>query len=164
MLPLSITMGLVAYGLIAKWYVLPALKSIELADALTLLILPHLFRYVGLAFLIPGVTDVPLDPRFSNPAAYGDLVAALLAFVAIGALRAKSRWAIHATWIFNIFGLLDLMTAVSLGIRFTEDGTLGATYFIPALIVPGLVVTHVMIFGLLRQQSEKSNAEFIQQR
>ncbi len=150
-LPLSISMGLVAYGLTAKWYVLPALKSIQLTDALILLILPHLFRYVGLAFLIPGVTEIPLDTRFSNPAAYGDLGAALLAFLAIVTLRFKWRWAIPATWLFNVFGLFDLLTAVSLGIRFTQDGTLGATYFIPALIVPGLLVTHVMIFSLLRQ-------------
>ncbi len=150
LLPLSLTMGLIAYGLIARWYALPALKTIPIKDALTLLILPHLFRYVGLAFLVPGVTDIPLDARFANSAAYGDLLAALLGFLAIFALRLNWTWAFPTVWIFNIVGLLDLITAVSLGIRFTEDGALGATYFIPALIVPGLIVTHVMSFSLLR--------------
>ena len=148
-LPLSMILGLVAYGLIAKWYVMPLLNTATKAQALVPLLLIHCFRFVGLAFLIPGVTSVPLDTRFSNPAAYGDLLAAVLAFLAIVALRYKWRVATPLVWIFNVEGILDLLIAVSLGLRFTEDGDLGATFFIPALIVPALIVTHIMIFIIL---------------
>ena len=158
-LPLSIAMALLAYGLIARWYLMPVLTAMPRTDALVPLLLFHCFRYVGLAFLIPGVTAEPLDPRFANPAAYGDLLAALLAFLAILALRQRWSLAIPLVWIFNIEGTVDLLIAVVQGLRFTEDGTLGATYFIPAVIVPALLVSHVMIFMLLmRSDPEPSTA------
>ena len=150
-------MGLAAYGLIAKWYIMPVLTALPRAKAMEPLLLIHCFRFVGLAFLIPGVTSQPLDPRFANPAAYGDLLAAVLAFLAILALRRDWRAAIPLVWIFNIEGTLDLLNAVTQGIRYTEDGSLGATYFIPAIVVPALLVTHVMIFViLLRKRSRES--------
>jgi len=55
-MPLSLLFGLVAFGLIAHWYVMPWLKSVSRTRALTPLLLLHSFRYIGLAFLIPGVT------------------------------------------------------------------------------------------------------------
>ena len=158
-LPLSIVMGLIAYGLIAKWYVMPVLRTLPRAKALVPLLLLHCFRFIGLAFLIPGVTSQPLDARFSNPAAYGDLLAALLAFLATLALRREWRIASVLVWVFNIEGVLDLLNAVTQGLRFTEDGDLGSTYFIPAIVVPALLVTHVMVFIiLLKGEPEKDGA------
>lgn len=154
-LPLSIIMGLIAYGLIAKWYVMPVLVALPRARALVPLLLFHCFRFIGLAFLIPGVTSESLDPRFANPAAYGDLLAALLAFFAILALRGGWRTAIPLVWVFNIEGTLDLLNAVTQGLRYTEDGTLGATFFIPMVVVPALLVTHVMVFIILLRDEPK---------
>ncbi len=148
-LPLSIVMGLTAYGLIAKWYVMPVLLPLPRAKALAPLLLLHCFRFIGLAFLIPGVTSQPLDPRFANPAAYGDLLAALLAFLGVLALRREWRTAIPLVWVFNVEGALDLVNAVTQGLRYTEDGALGAMFFIPAMVVPALLVTHVMVFVIL---------------
>ncbi len=96
-----------------------------------------------------GVTAQELDPRFANPAAYGDLLAALLALLAIVALRRDWRAAIPLVWIFNVEGTLDLLNAVVQGLRYTEDGMLGATYFIPTVVVPALLVSHVMVFVIL---------------
>ena len=73
----------------------------------------------------------------------------MLAFVAIGALRLHVNWAFASVWIFNIWGAADLLNAVARGIMFTPDGHLGATYWIPATIVPLLLVTHAYIFILL---------------
>jgi hypothetical protein len=156
-LPLSIVMGLVAYGFIAKWYVMPVLLTLPRAKALVPLLLLHCFRFIGLAFLIPGVTSQPLDARFSNPAAYGDLLAALLALLAILALRQGWRTAIPLVWVFNIEGFLDLLNAVIQGLRYTEDGALGSTFFIPAVVVPALLVTHVMVFIILLKGGRKRN-------
>ena len=118
------------------------------SDALKALVFPHCFRFVGLAFLIPGVTSEVLDSRFANPAAYGDLLAALLAFL-IMALHYRWAMAIPLVWIFNLEGTLELLNAVFQGRRFIPDGHCGATYFIPAIIVPALLVTHFMIFPIL---------------
>ncbi len=148
-LPLSIVMSLLSYSLIANWYVMPALASTPREKALTALLLPHSFRHIGMAFLIPGVTAEVLLPRFANPAAYGDLLAALLALLAIMALRWRWAAAIPFVWIFNIEGSLDLLNALYRGFRHIPEGDLGATYFIPAVIVPALLVTHFIVFKVL---------------
>ncbi len=150
-LPLSMVMAITAYSLIAKWYVMPWLLTQPRVRALAPLLLFHSFRFIGLAFLIPGVTSQPLDPKFANPAAYGDLLAALLALLALLALRRAWRTAIFLVWVFNVEGTLDLLNAVTQGLRYTEDGNLGATYFIPMVVVPALLVSHVLVFILLRR-------------
>lgn len=155
-LPLSIALGMVTYGLVAKWYVMPALAGRPRSQALIPLLVPHCFRYIGMAFLIPGVTSAPLDPRFADPAAWGDLLAGVLALIAIIALRRGWALAIPLLWVFSIEGTLDLMNALYKGFRHTADGDMGATFFIPAIIVPALLVTHFMIFViLLRRSAEK---------
>lgn len=54
-LPLSMMMGLAACGLIAKWYVMPALA----AQPRTRAMLPRCFRFIGLAFLVPALHRGP---------------------------------------------------------------------------------------------------------
>ncbi|MCB1916176.1 MAG: hypothetical protein KDG52_10710 [Rhodocyclaceae bacterium] len=148
-LPVSMVLAIFAWGLAFAWYVHPRLRVLSLEHALRPLLLLHGFRYVGLMFLIPGVTSEPLDLRFAAPAAYGDLVAALLALAAIAAFRLGRSPGIALVWLFNVWGLADLVNAVARGLRFTPDGALGATFWIPALIVPLLLVSHVYIFQRL---------------
>lgn len=148
-LPISIAFSLLAWTLIMRWYIHPFAKNYPIDKVIAPILLLHAFRYVGLMFLVPGVTTEVLDSRFSNPAAYGDLIAAVLAFVALGAIRLETNWALAAVWVFNIWGAADLLNAVARGMMFTPDGHLGATYWIPATIVPLLLVTHAYIFILL---------------
>ena len=86
----SIALGLLIYSLIGKWYLMPWTASRPRSEALIPLLLLHSFRYIGMAFLIPGVTSEILDARFAAPAAYGDLLAGLLALIASTGLRL--RW------------------------------------------------------------------------
>jgi len=51
---LSVLTSFVAFGIVAKLYIAPALKAIPREDALRYLIAPHMFRFVGLSFLVPG--------------------------------------------------------------------------------------------------------------
>ena len=157
-LPVSLTIAVLTWALILFWYVHPVLRARPFADALRPLLLLHCFRYVGLMFLIPGVTSTPLDPRFSLPAAYGDLIAAGLAFAALAALRLSRPMALTVVWIFNLWGLADLLNALARGILYTPDGALGATFWIPALFVPPLLVSHGYIFWHLLRQSSRRRA------
>ena len=156
-LPMSMIFSLLAWSLIMRWYIHPVLKEKTLEQAIEPILLLHSFRYIGLMFLIPGVTTEILDSRFSHPAAYGDLIAAALAFVAIGAIRMKTSWAHAAIWIFNIWGMADLLNAVARGVMFTPDGHFGATFWIPTTIVPLLLVTHTYIFILLVKNMRREN-------
>jgi hypothetical protein len=154
MMPTSILFGFVSYVLIAKWYVMPRLRGRDMAGAFVPLLLLHSFRYIGLAFLVEGVTAGELDGRFAEHAAYGDFLTAVLALVAIAALKKGWSLAVALVWIFNVVGTLDLVNAVARGLRYTEDGQLGATYFIPAVIVPALLVSHAIIFMLLLRKTD----------
>ena len=53
-------------------------------------------------------------------------------------------------------GTLDFLNAVAQGLRYTEDATLGAAFFIPAVVVPALLVTHVVVFIILLRDDSNS--------
>ena len=73
------------------------------------LILLHCFRFVGLSFLVPGVVSPDLPSAWAVPAAYGDLIAAVLALLALAGL--KRRLGIALVWVFNLWGSADLLYA-----------------------------------------------------
>ncbi len=88
---LQFVMSLVVLGLIEKWLFAPWIAKIPQHQALLWLTLPQAFRYIGMVFLVPGVLAQPLPEAFAIPAAYGDLVTAVLALLALIALR--TGWA-----------------------------------------------------------------------
>jgi hypothetical protein len=148
-LPLSVTIGLLTSGLIGFWYVWPRVRAMPARDALMALIFPHCFRYLGLSFLIHGVTTAPLDPRFSFPTAYGDLLTAMLGLVSIAALKSNTRIAIPLVWIFSVVGIADFLNAFARGLTFAAPGDFGAAYYIPMVVVPPLMVGHALILARL---------------
>jgi hypothetical protein len=97
--------------------------------------------------LVPTVVGPGVPASFAVPAAYGDLLAGLLALAALLALRARSPAALPVVWLFSVVGLLDLINAFYQSLA--ADGQLGAGYYIPTVVVPALVVTHVMILRML---------------
>jgi hypothetical protein len=147
---LSVLMSFLAFAIVTKLYILPRLRVMQREEALLPLVVPHTFRFVGLSFLVPGVVSPSLSPAFAVPAAYGDLVAAILAMVATLSLSARVPWAIALVWGFNVWGTVDLLNAIFQGqIGAVGPGSFGAAFFIPTLVVPALLVTHALIFWLL---------------
>lgn len=150
---LQFVLSVIVYGLIAKWYVAPRLAARPLHDALIPLIFPHAFRHLGLVFLVPAVVAPTLPPAFAQPAAYGDLMAGVLALLAIVALRAGWAGAIPMAWLVNIVGTLDLLYAFYQGISRNVGPHMGSAWYIPTFLVPVLYVTHFMIFVMLVKRS-----------
>jgi hypothetical protein len=63
---------------------------------------------------------------------------------------------IFTAWIFNLWGLADLLNAFYQANRAgLSAGQLGATYFIPTLIVPLLLITHGLAFRILLQHQKE---------
>lgn len=145
----GMTFGIINYGLIAKWYIIPALDKYPRSTALLPLILLHCFRYFGLSFLLPGVVSADISPAFAVPTAYGDFITSILALIAVIALRGHWSVAIPLVWVFNVVGTLDLMNALPQGLLNIHAGQLGGAYIIPSLIVPALFVSHFLVFRLL---------------
>jgi hypothetical protein len=147
---ISVLLGFVVWGTIGALYIWPALRSRPRAEALRPLLLLHAFRFVGLSFLVPGVVSADLPAGFARPAAYGDLTTSLLALLALATSRTRPGTIV--VWVFNIVGTVDLLNAFyqadRLGVG-TAPGLQGAAYFIPTVLVPLLLVTHVLVFRIL---------------
>jgi hypothetical protein len=149
---ISVVFGLVVWGAITWLYFWPALRESSSPENLKPILLLHGFRFLGLAFVVPGVVSPELPAAFAQPAAYGDLVSAVLALFALATLG--SRVGTVLTWAFNIFGTADLIFAFYLGSRISlpdHQGLLGAGYFILTAFVPLLLVTHGLMFRMLLQ-------------
>src|SRR5262249_35135775 len=108
------------------------------------------FRFLGLVFTVPGVVSQELPAAFAQPVAYGDLISAILALLAMATLG--NRAGTMVTWVFNTFGTVDLIFAFYLGGRISlpdQPGLLGAGYFILTAYVPLLFITHGLAFRIL---------------
>ena len=146
----SVVLGLVVWGIIGARDMWPALRSKPREEALRPLLLLHAFRFIGLVFLVNGVVSPDLPAGFAHPAAYGDLTTSILALLALATLR--TQLGTMLVWVFNIVGTVDLLNAFyqadRLGVG-DAPGLQGAAYFIPTVLVPLLLVTHVLVFRLL---------------
>src|SRR6201981_602215 len=146
----SIAFSLIAWGIVTARYFWTQLGFRQPSEALRRLLILHSFRFIGLAFLVPGVVSPDLPPAFARSAAYGDLVAAILALLALISLPSASGVVI--AWIFSLWGTADLFNAFyQANHAGLIAGQLGATYFIPTFIVPLLLITHALGFRVLLQ-------------
>ncbi|MBV9354157.1 MAG: hypothetical protein JO023_01390, partial [Chloroflexi bacterium] len=103
----SIAFSFVAWGIVSVRYIWPRLRHRQPADALRPVLILHSFRFLGLAFLVPGVVSPDLPASFAQPAAYGDLIAAVLALLALLALPREVGLVL--AWIFSLWGSADLL-------------------------------------------------------
>ena len=151
----SIAFSFIAWGIVTARYIWPELRLRPRAEALRPLLILHSFRFLGLAFLVPGVVSPDLPPAFAHSAAYGDIISATLALLA--QLSLPSGAGVVIAWIFNLWGSADLLNAF----YHANDsglvaGQLGAAYFIPTFVVPLLLITHGLAFRILLQHQNES--------
>jgi hypothetical protein len=146
----SIAFGFIAWGIVTARYIWPELRLRQRAEALRPLLILHSFRFIGLAFLVPGVVSPDLPSGFAHSAAYGDIIAATLALLSLLSLARGPG--IVIAWTFNLWGTADLLGAFyQANAAGLMPGQLGAAYFIPTLIVPLLLITHGLAFRILLQ-------------
>ena len=121
------------------------------------------FRFFGLVFILPGVVGPQLPADFAVFAAYWDLGTGLLAMLAL-----LTVWIRPLFWLFvvgfNLVGTVDLLLdyyhATRVGLP-AIAGQLGATYAIPIIYVPLLMITHVTAFYLLLRPQPKAARLFV---
>ena len=151
----SIAFSLIAWGIVAARYIWPELRGQPRAEALRPLLILHSFRFIGLAFLVPGVVSPDLPPAFAHSAAYGDIIAAILALFSLLLLPRAAGVAV--AWIFSIWGSADILNAFyQANHAGLLAGQLGAAFFLPTLIVPLLLITHGVSFRILLQHQPQS--------
>jgi hypothetical protein len=151
----SIAFGLIAWALVARQFIWPGLRARTRAEALRPILTLHSFRFIGLAFLVPGVVSPELPSSFAHAAAYGDFIAAALALLSLALL--PRTVGVATAWIFNLWGSVDLLDAFyQANAAGLMPGQLGAAYFIPTLGVPLLLVTHALAFRILLRRQDES--------
>jgi hypothetical protein len=144
---IQFTLSLVAYALIAFWYVVPRLSKLPLETALVPLLWVHAFRIVGGAILAPGAVDAGVPMAFRVMVGYGDMATAFLALLALIALRARFSGAIALVWLFIIVGMLDTINAIIQSLRDSVfNYALGVNWVIVTMYVPALLVSSLLIF------------------
>ena len=146
-----LVLGYVAWLLCFGVYVWPRLKAADPIEAQRAIATLHSFRFFGLVFLIPGVVGPNLPAAFSTFSAYGDFTTGVLALLALLTVRIRPLfWSLIVA--FNLAGITDLVVnyyhAVQIGLPAVAD-QFGATYAIPIIYVPLLMITHVAALYLM---------------
>jgi len=153
---LHLVLGYVAWVLCFRAYLMPKLKSMDQVDAHRAVATLHSFRFFGLVFILPGVVG-NLPASFTSFAAYWDLATGVLAMFALFTVRIRPVFWLFVI-AFNLVGVVDLILdyyhAVRIGLP-AMAGQLGATYAIPILYVPLLMITHIVSFYLLLRPQPK---------
>jgi len=141
---IQLLLGYVAWLLCFGAYIWPRLEAMSRIEAQRAIATLHSFRFFGLVFILPGVVG-NLPAGFATFAAYGDFATGLLAMLALLTVRMRPLfWLFVAA--FNLVGVVDIVVdyyhASQLGLP-EHAGELGATYVIPIIYVPLLMITHV---------------------
>lgn len=145
------------------WMFSPALRRAAAEMRLTSLVALHAWRLGGFFFLLLQAAGRAGWP-FAPVAAIGDMITGLVALcLAIGLARGRSwRSDLIATW--NVFGLLDLIVAITLAFLSTPDAPFQVFtrvpprpafasmpwMIVPVAIVPTLIFLHFAIARKLR--------------
>src|SRR5580704_5084581 len=156
---LHLVLGYVAWLLCFRTYLLPRLKAMDLVAAQRAIATLHSFRFFGLVFILPGVVGPNLPAAgFATFAAYWDLATGVLAILALLTVRIRPLFWLFVV-AFNLVGTIDLILdyyhATQIGLP-ALAGQLGATYAIPIIYVPVLMITHVVAFYLLLRPQAKT--------
>lgn len=148
-LTVNLLFSTLVFWLAARFYLFPLLSELAPRRVLMPILLLHGFRHLGLMFLTQGATYPGIPAQFAYPAAYGDLLAAVLAVLAFLALARNLNVGLPLVWIFNLEGSIDLAVAIILATAYDAPRFMGPAYWIPAFWVPALLVTHAVTFVIL---------------
>jgi len=158
---LHLVLGYVAWLLCTGTYILPRLKAMSQVNAQRAIATLHSFRFFGLVFILPGVVGHNLPQAFATFSAYGDFATGLLAILALLTIRIRPLfWPLVVAY--NLVGAIDLIVDYYHGWIYglaRLSGELGATYVIPIIYVPLLMITHIIAFSFLLRRPFKAPAQ-----
>ncbi|MFY7909080.1 MAG: hypothetical protein ACOVO2_05990 [Emticicia sp.] len=124
----------------------------------------HIFRLIGCTFIILALHDA-LPKSFAFIAGFGDVVTAITSIFVVNAINKQKSYAKNLTFVWNTFGLLDIIITAIMANVFTkisiDTGTMGVDTLakfpfslIPAFAPPTIIFLHVMIYRKLKNFSK----------
>jgi hypothetical protein len=123
----------------------------------------HIFRFVGVFFLI-GVYYETLPVHFALIAGFGDIVTAIGAIFVSRWVTEKKSWRKKATLIWNIFGFWDIVSVIISAILTTKNSLENNTQsvieitklpfvWIPAFAPAVIIFLHISVFKKLKRDA-----------
>jgi hypothetical protein len=152
LLALFMAMSLIAWAIIAWVHIAPWLARRSRREALLIVIMPHMFRHVGALAIFPGLADVPR--QWAVPLAWGDGITALLAALSMVAVHRAWPHATKLVWIFNIFGLGDLLHNAYNSVALQVAPKMGVIAYVVGYAVPGMLMFHMLVFHVLLRKRD----------
>ncbi|HET7693417.1 MAG TPA: hypothetical protein VFM44_10050 [Gemmatimonadota bacterium] len=154
--------GLTVAGLLA-WRASAKIRAWVRAVPPRALVALHLVRFVGVWFLVLYRRG-ELPFAFAVPGGWGDIItAAAAAGLLLGAFPAHTPGRRAALYAWNALGLLDILFVVTTAGRlfFADADQLAPLTrlplsLLPTFFVPLIVLSHLRIFGWLRETSRES--------
>jgi hypothetical protein len=142
---------------------LPITKKILENATLSGLVGLHIFRLVGLTFIVLALYDA-LPKSFAFLAGFGDIITAISSIFVVKAIKNNKKYAKTLTYIWNTFGLIDILTTAILANILTkisiDTGVMGVDSLakfpfslIPAFAPPTIIFLHVLIYKKLKKKS-----------
>ena len=134
-------------------------KKVNAVLSLEDLVKIHIFRLIGSTFILLFLYDL-LPPVFALFTGIGDLLTAISSVFVGMAIRNKKSYARRLTYIWNTFGLIDILITSAMAIIFTkisiDKGIQGVEIlaefpfcFIPAFAPPTIIFLHLLVFRKL---------------
>jgi len=120
----------------------------------------HIFRVIGSTFIILYVLG-QLPKPFALIAGVGDVTTALSSIFVVWAIKQRKTYAKQLTYIWNTFGLLDILATSVMAILFTtwtiDTGAQGVEIlakfpfcFIPAFAPLTIIFLHLLVYRKLK--------------
>lgn len=142
-------------------YLTPVCKKANALIPLADLVKIHLFRLIGSTFLLLLWWDL-LPKPFALFAGIGDLITAISSIFVARAITQQKRYARRLTFLWNTFGLLDILGTSALAILFTkisiDNQVQGVEFlaefpfcFIPAFAPPTIIFLHLLVYRKLSE-------------
>ena len=159
----AVMMPAIVYG--TGYFSIKAFRDWVLNLDMRHLILLHSWRMVGMGFVFLYFHD-RLPALFALPAGLGDAMAAMGAvFLGIALYDRAASVSRTRVYLWNMFGLIDFVVAVSMGVMTRTGEVLHSSgqvssdimgtfplALIPGFAVPFFVITHLIIYAQLKQR------------
>jgi hypothetical protein len=147
-----------------------SLRTLALGVPLALLVAVHVGRLLG-GFFLALHADGRLPATFALSAGWGDIAIAALAGPLAWMVSRRTAYWRSAALLWNTFGFIDLVAAVTLGVGSAPDsplrfifeesvpGTMAALpwFLIPGFLVPIYLLAHLAIFARIAVRERASD-------
>ena len=167
LVPVLFSLPLVAAGVAASF---PGVRSAMMAIPVQVIVALNVWRVLGVFMVLAGIAGTMSGP-FPYSAGIGDIITGMFA-IPVARIAARNPRDLRVLeW--NIFGTLDLIAAVFLGITTTNGGPLQLIHagvgssemttlpwaLIPLVLVPTYLIGHALVFAHVRATAKAGTRE-----